>query len=256
MRETNATVLLQRKAARLRLETGNDKLHASRTVSKQQVILRAMTRPFKLLVLSPIVLLVSLYAGIVFGLVFLLFATLPAVFGDVYGFDAGTAGLAYLGVGVGFVLALGVFSALSDRAVTGGDSRPERRLLLMRYAAPVAPLGCFVYGWTAQYGVHWIAPIVGTALVGFGSLFVIVPGQIYLVDAYGANLAASALAANLLIRCPFGAFLDLAAEPLYDKLGLGWGNSVLGFICLAFVPVPWFFYRYGERLRTRLALDV
>jgi hypothetical protein len=92
-------------------------------------------------------------------------------------------------------------------------------------------------------------------LIGFGSLFVVIPGQIYLVDAFGAAAAASALAANLLIRSPFGAFLDLAAAPLYDTLGLGWGNSVLGFITLSFMPVPWLFYRYGGALRTRFAVD-
>jgi hypothetical protein len=70
------------------------------------------------------------------------------------------------------------------------------------------------------------------------------------VDSFGAEAAASALAANLLVRSPFGAFLGLVAAPLYDKLGLGWGNSVLGFITLAFTPVPWLFYRYGETLRT------
>lgn len=36
---------------------------------------------------------------------------------------------------------------------------------------------------------------------------------------------------------------------MYDRLGLGWGNSVLGFIALAFGSVPWLFFKYGETLR-------
>jgi hypothetical protein len=126
----------------------------------------------------------------------------------------------------------------------------------MKWLGPISPAGIFIYGWTAYYRVHWIVPILGTYIVGVGSLFVVIPGQIYLVDSFGAEAAASALAANLLIRSPFGAFLDLAAPALYNKLGLGWGNSVLGFICLAFTPVPWLFYRYGERLRARFTIDL
>lgn len=78
-----------------------------------------------------------------------------------------------------------------------------------------------MYGWSAYYHTHWIVPIIGTAIIGLGSLFVVIPGQIYLIDSFGAAATASAIAANLLVRSPFGAFLDLAAAPLYNKLGLG-----------------------------------
>jgi hypothetical protein len=38
---------------------------------------------------------------------------------------------------------------------------------------------------------------------------------------------------------------------MYQKLGVGWMFSLLAFIALAFVPVPWVFYRYGEKWRAR-----
>ena len=260
MRETNYTVLLQRKAQRARKDTGNDKLvpKLTRNETPKQMLARAIVRPLKLLIFSPIVLLVSLYTGILFGLIFLLFTTFPSVFQDVYGFSPGTAGLAYLGLGIGMVLGLVLFSVLSDKMLKqkSGAARPEDRLILMKWLGPITPLGLFIYGWTAKYAVHWIVPIIGTFVVGFGSLFVVIPGQIYLVDAFGAQAAASAMAANLLVRSPFGAFLDLTASPLYESLGLGWGNSVLGFICLLFTPVPWLFYNYGERMRTHFKVDL
>ncbi|RYP88803.1 hypothetical protein DL770_004595 [Monosporascus sp. CRB-9-2] len=261
-RETNAAVLLRRKTERMRKETANDKLvpKVAREETPRQMLLRAIVRPVKMLIFSPIVLLVSFYAGILFGLIFLLFTTFPAVFGEIYGFDAGMAGLAYLGLGIGMVIGLVLFSILSDKLLGqkrgGAVAKPEKRLILMKWFGPITPLGCFLYGWSAHYHTHWIVPILGTFIVGLGSLFVLIPGQIYLVDAFGAEAAASALAANMLVRSPFGAFLDLAAAPLYEKLGLGWGNSVLGFICFAFTPVPWLFYRYGETLRTRFAIEL
>jgi hypothetical protein len=81
------------------------------------------------------------------------------------------------------------------------------------------------------------------------------PISTYLIDAFTIH-AASALAANTILRSLFGAFLPLVGPPLYNKLGLGWGNSLLGFIALAMGPIPLLFWRYGERLRTSKRLKV
>jgi hypothetical protein len=78
--------------------------------------------------------------------------------------------------------------------------------------------------------------------------------NMYLVEGFG-RYSASALAASKVLQSLVGAFLPLAGKPLYDKLGLGWGNSVLGFIALSFVPIPWLFFKYGEKLRTRFAMN-
>ena len=66
----------------------------------------------------------------------------------------------------------------------------------------------------------------------------------YLVDAYTVS-PASVTAASTILRCLFGALLPLAGPAMYDKLGYGWGNSVLGFIAVDFLPPPFIFYRYG-----------
>ena len=73
--------------------------------------------------------------------------------------------------------------------------------------------------------------------------------QTYLVDAFTLH-AASAMAANTVLRSIFGGILPLAGLSMYDKLGLGWGNSLLGFIGIAMIPVPIIFKIYGERIRT------
>lgn len=63
--------------------------------------------------------------------------------------------------------------------------------------------------------------------------------------------AASALAANTVARSVFGAVLPIFGLRMYDTLGLGWGNSLLAFIAVALIPVPFLLIRYGELLRTR-----
>lgn len=71
----------------------------------------------------------------------------------------------------------------------------------------------------------------------------------YLVDAF-TIYAASAMAANTVFRSLAGALLPLAGQKMYNTLGLGWGNSLLGFIALALCPLPIVFYAFGERIRT------
>jgi MFS family permease len=229
-----------------------------RGLSPRQLFLRAIVRPTKLLVLSPIVLLLALLCAFVFGLLFLLFTTFPMVFEQQYNFSAGVSGLSYLGVGIGMALSLGVFASVSDKMhKKAGDSpQPEERLKPMMYVMPAVPIGIFWYGWTADKQVHWIVPIIGTSFFGFGVLWVIMPTQLYLVDVFGPEAAASALAANVIIRLLFGAFLPLIGPSLYADLGLGWGNSVLGFIGVAFLPVPLLFYRYGRWLRERFPVKL
>ena len=74
------------------------------------------------------------------------------------------------------------------------------------------------------------------------------PAQTYLVDAFTVY-AASVSAAATVFRSLLGALLPLAGNPMYNALGLGWGTSVLGFIAVAFIPVPLIFWNYGQRMR-------
>lgn len=106
-----------------------------------------------------------------------------------------------------------------------------------------------MYGWTLQAHVHWIAPIIATGILGTGLLATMIPASSYLVDAFGIH-AASAMAGSVVLRNVSGAFFPLAGPPLYNALHYGWGNSVLGFIAVAFVPVPLLMMKYGERLRS------
>lgn len=144
MRETSEPVILKRKVARSSKPTGGINVH-SRTATvdpkdtSRRVVLRAFVRPTKMLVLSPIVLMMSLYSVFMFGQIYLHFTTFPAVFEETYGFSTGIAGLVYLGLGLGMVLAIVLFGKLSDNIValsrSGTTGGPELRLILMIWAA-------------------------------------------------------------------------------------------------------------------------
>lgn len=259
LRETHPRILLERKAARLRVSTGNPDLRSKLTLpfTPRQMLTRALVRPAVLLVRSPILLVLSLYVGLVFGILYLLFTTFTTVFEGQYGFSTAVSGLAYLGLGVALVLGVVVFNIMNRSMMAqlkGKPPRPEQRLLPMIWFSPFSAVGLFIYGWTAEYRVHWIVPIFGTVFIGYGAFFVLMPVQLYLVDLFGSSAAASALGANLLLRYILGTFLPLAGPSMYKTLGYGWGNSLLGFLALAFVPFPILFYKYGERLRAKTSV--
>ena len=207
-----------------------------------------------MLIFSPIVLALSTYMAVVYGYLYLLFTTITEVFETTYHFSSGSVGLTYLGIGIGCLVGVGAFGYLSDRilkymtARNGGEAKPEFRLPPMIPGSFTIPIGLFLYGWTADKGVQWIVPIIGTSLVGFGLLATFMPIQTYMVDAFTVY-AASAIAANTILRSLVGALLPLAGRKMYATLGLGWGNSLLGFIALAMCPIPYVLYTFGERIR-------
>lgn len=75
--------------------------------------------------------------------------------------------------------------------------------------------------------------------------------QTYIVDTY-STYAASAVASVTVLRSLAGFGFPLFARPMYNALGLGWGNSLLGFIAIAFgIPAPFVLWKYGEALRSK-----
>ncbi|KAJ5280359.1 MFS general substrate transporter [Penicillium angulare] len=262
MRETSSPVILKAKTARLRNETGNLNLRAAgdKQIPITKLLAQALKRPIKFLILSPLVLLTAIYLAFIFSIVMLFYSTFPGVYEDTYHWSVGISGLAYVGIGIGCTIAIFTFGKLSDRLVQDksneGKYRAERRMILVMYFCPLVPVGLFIYGWTAYYKVHWIAPIIGTAITGMGVLMITSSCQIYVIDLFGPQAAASALSAITLLRNLLGACLPLAASALYDNLGLGWGNSVLAFIAVGFIAVPFLFYWRGQWLREKFPVKV
>lgn len=186
--ETYPPILLERKVQRLRKETGNEKLQSAlqSTKTPTQLFFLSVVRPTKMLFLSPIIFGLSLYIAVVYGYLYLLFTTMTFVFEDQYGIANKDVGLVYLGIGLGQFVGLLMFGAYSDKLLkkmaNGGDMKPEYRLPLLYPGAIMTPLGLFLYGWSAQYKVHWIVPILGTLLLGAGMTGTFMPIGVYLVE--------------------------------------------------------------------------
>ncbi|KAK4162828.1 major facilitator superfamily domain-containing protein [Cladorrhinum sp. PSN259] len=258
LKESYAPVILGRKAARLRKETGNQELRskfADVSLTPTERFKVAIIRPMKLLFTVPIVTAMSFYIAVVYGILYLLFTTFSIVFPKNYGFDEVQSGLVFIPSAIGMMVGIVLFGALSDKMITakkeaGLEVKPEMRLnpFFTVPAGVAIPVGLFIYGWTIYERVHWIVPMIAIVIFGFGLMGVMMCIQNYLLDVYPTQ-AASVTAALAVLRSLAGALLPLGGLDMYNALGLGWGNSLLGFIALGLVPIPLLFFMYGERLR-------
>ncbi|KAH8653804.1 major facilitator superfamily domain-containing protein [Xylariales sp. PMI_506] len=263
-RETYAPVLLRWKAQKLRTETNNPELRAlgqpRQPIPLTKLLLRAVSRPTRMLIFSPIVTALSLYVATTYGIVYLLFSTFSFVFEDQYHFQESQRSYIYLGLAIGMLVSLAIAGFACDSMYNhlvrkNGVEKPEYRLTSLIYGAIATPIGLLIYGWTAHFLVHPVVPIIGTAFVGFGTTFTYIPIQLYLIDAF-TKYAASASAASSVLRALAGSLLPLAGLPMYDKLGLGWGNTLLALIALGLAALPAQFIRFGERWRQKFAVDL
>lgn len=63
--------------------------------------------------------------------------------------------------------------------------------------------------------------------------------------------AASAIAANTLLRSLAGAVFPLFAQYMFASLKVNYAGTLLGCVALVLVPIPVAFWKYGHKLRAR-----
>jgi len=219
----------------------------------------SILRPLELLVLDPIVLLMCLYMAVIFGILYIYFGAYPVIFTLIRGWKTGPSGLAFLGIGFGVLLSIGssaysnkLYSTLvAKHNVEQNGLFPEARLPLACIAAIAAPGSAFWFAWTGPFTeIHWIAPVLSGIPFGWSmvTLFSCLIG--YLAEAY-YTISASAIGCAAVMRSLFAFGFPLFMPSMYASLKPEWAGTVLGFLLLLFMPIPWVFYRYGARIRGR-----
>ncbi|KIW81811.1 hypothetical protein Z517_04837 [Fonsecaea pedrosoi CBS 271.37] len=260
MPETSSPNILYRRTMRLRKLTGNSKLMCEpqligEQMTPREIAMMTLVRPFLLCFTEPMVFLLNMYIALIYGLLYIWFESFPIVFSGIYGFSLGLEGTAFLGILIGVLLTLPPFiwyqrKYIEPKFNDKGDLQPEWRLPPSFVGAFAIPICLFWFGWSARPDIHWIVPIIGTAWFSIGAFLLFNSVLNYLADAYPAY-AASVLAGNDFFRSTFGAGFPLFASAMYKNLGVGWASSTLGFLAIAFIPIPFFLFKYGERLRMR-----
>ena len=131
---------------------------------------------------------------------------------------------------------------------TGGKPVPEERLVPMIIGAFLLPVGLFWFAWTSSPHISWVPQVLAGIPIGTGIMMIFLQGLAYIIDCY-LMFANSAIAGNTFIRSLAGGAFPLFATAMYHNLGVAWATSLLGFLCVAFFPVPILFFIYGERIR-------
>jgi hypothetical protein len=91
--------------------------------------------------------------------------------------------------------------------------------------------------------------MVFQSLAMVASIMIYAPVSLFMMDTYGALYGASAAGAAMMSRYFLSAAFPLFALQAYRGLGVGWATSLLAFCTLAMAPIPFLFWRCGERLR-------
>ncbi|KAJ7583619.1 MFS general substrate transporter [Mycena floridula] len=257
--ETYPPLLLKWKAQRLRKETGDPywaPLERKKT-GLQHRLHDVCVKPFLMLVEEPMLLCVTLYMALLYGILYLNFVAYPIIFEIGHGFNAGEEGLMFLPLFVGSTLSA-IASVLfynpryikEAAAYPPGKAPPELRLPSTKIGACMLPISMYWLAWTSYSSVHWAAPMMSGLFLGCGLIFVFMGLFNYLVDTY-LYAAASALAATTVIRSLFGAGFPLFASQMYTSLNPRIAGTVLGSVSLLFTPVPFLFIKYGQAIRNR-----
>lgn len=242
----------------------------------------ALIRPLHMMATEPIVGLICLYVACEFATLFTFFAAVPFIFSSVYGFGIEQQGLVFISIIVGCLL--GALTVLicdvllylpQSRRHLSHKTPPEYRLYPAMIGSIGLPLGLFWLAWTARSDISWASPAVAIVPFAWGNLCVFVSTIQYTSDVYHGSTVASAASANSFARYGLaGAFplFTIQSKPValisynyvaelerlltsvflvYTTLGIGWATSLLGFIAVALMPVPWAFFRWGKGLRAR-----
>ncbi|KAI0673328.1 MFS polyamine transporter [Trametes maxima] len=263
--ETSASALLRRKAKAIRAKMDVEKgpVKEVRTIfekpghtrSYKEFIFVSLFRPFILFAEEPIIQLVSLYLAFIYGVIYLVITTVPAVFAKIYHEQPGIIGLHYISMGLGLFVASQVNARMLDKVYVALKKRnnnqgePEFRLPTVMPGTLILPLGLLMSGWGAQEHVHWIVPDIGYALIGAGMVLTFQGMQTYVIDAF-TTYAASALAAVSFFRSIAGFGFPLFAPAMFSALGYGKGNTLLAAVAAGVgCPAMWVFWRYGKKIR-------
>ncbi|KAI9487756.1 MAG: major facilitator superfamily domain-containing protein [Benjaminiella poitrasii] len=255
--ETYHPVLLAKRAKRIRAETGDPTyvtVEEEFPVPISELVQANLVRPFIMICTEPILTLMSLYIAVIYALLYAFFFAYPIVFAQ-HNMNDGEIGLTFLGIIVGTFFALAVTPYFEKKFRTvvhekNGKPDPEDRLPGMMFSAPFVPISLFIFAWTSFPWVHWIGPVISGVPFGFGMVIVYYSANNYIIDCF-PRYVTSALAAKTLIRSGSGAAFPLFINQMYARLNNEWASTLLAFISLAILPIPFAFYRWGAKIRAR-----
>lgn len=238
---------------------GPDELVPFRDRFSAKEVLKTWIRPFHMFVTEPIVLVLSLLSGFSDALIFMFIQSFSIVYGQ-WGFSIVQVGLAFIPIGVGYVIAWLSFIPAIKRNKKNRENHPddermqyEDRLWWLLYTAPCLPIGLIGFAWTIQGPpIHWIGSMVFAAIVGIANYAIYMATIDYMICAYGPY-SASATGGNGWARDFLAGVLTIPATPFFTNIGpphnLEYATTILFCISFCLVIAVYVIYWKGPVLR-------
>ncbi|KAJ5382965.1 hypothetical protein N7517_000876 [Penicillium concentricum] len=258
--ETYTPVILKRRAAKLRKETGNPNIMTEQEKTKltfREIARTSLIRPITMIMTEPVLDLMCMYIVLIYAMLYAFFFAYPVIFTELYGYNDGQIGLMFIPILIGAGFALVITPAIEGKFKRICHTRPptpEDRLHAALLGAPFISIAFFILGATSYKHIIWVGPASSGIAFGFGMVLCYYAVNNYIIDSY-QKYAASALAAKVFLRSGGGAAFPLFTTQMYHRLGLQWASWLLAFIGLAMILIPYVFFFYGARLRAKLTRE-
>ncbi|TVY60697.1 Caffeine resistance protein, partial [Lachnellula suecica] len=230
--ETSTPNILLRRAQRLRKLTGSDRLMSQSEIDQKHlkptaILIDAIVKPIEITVKDPAILFVNVYTAIIYGIYYSFFEVFPLVYPPMYGFSLGMIGVVFTCILVACMLGIAVYCAylyyyLIPDIKKHGLRAQESRLVPALIACFGPTIGLFIFAWTANPNIHWIAPTIGITVYG-ASVFVVMQCIFVYVPLSYPQYAASLFAGNDFLRSAFACGSIMFGRPLFLNLGVGKG---------------------------------
>lgn len=268
-RETYKKTILRKRAKKLGLVDSSVHLERTFIQASRDFLTTVLFRPLHMLVTEPIVTLICMYNGFMFGLMYTYVVASPWVYEHYYGFSQTGQSLSFLGLIIGALLAplplitidlciyqprLKHFHHLQqvDETMREQEFPAENRLFSALIGSLLLPASLLGFAWTARPSINYIVPMVFQGISILASLLIYVSMSVYMLDAYGPLYGASAAGAAMFTRYSLSAAFPMFALQMYQGLGVHWATTLLAFCTMPMALIPWLFRKYGDVLRRKM----
>ncbi|KAL4895505.1 major facilitator superfamily domain-containing protein [Aspergillus ambiguus] len=214
---------------------------------------------------------ILVFGALIFSGYMIVISTLSAQLESQFGFNSIQVGLCYLPFGIGSLTSRWTVGPVLDwnfkreariqnlpivknRQEDIRNFNIERTRLAVTMPLLYASCLCMIaYGWVMNFRTSLAGPIVMLFFTGHLMVGAFTTLSSLIVDTHRQS-AATAQAANNLLRCLFAAGAAALASPLIDCMGIGWTGTFVAAVWAAFSPCLWLVYRRGHRWREDLRI--
>jgi DHA1 family multidrug resistance protein-like MFS transporter len=176
--ESHHRTILQARAKKIRYATKNWAIHSKadeNEVSLKHIAHTYLLRPFEMSIKEPILLLISIYMGLVYGILYLFFEAYPISFQEERGWNGGVGALPFISIMIGITfgsitIAFVTKTRFARKLKKHGHVIPEERLPPMIAGAFILPIGLFWFAWTSNPNITWVPQVLSGIPTGMGTL--------------------------------------------------------------------------------------